>query len=100
MLQITGRVVNTFTQEGGTDKEGKPYDERHKVQLMGQISLPNGEIKVDMIDLTVEDLELWKTYKDKQITIDVGAFAPSKGNIIYFVKKGSKPVAGLMTKGV
>lgn len=97
MLQITGRVVNTFTQEGGKNKDGEEYEARHKVQLMGQVGLPNGEIKVDMIDLTVDDLDLWKSYKDKLITIEVGAFAPAKGNIIYFVKKGSKPVAGLMT---
>ena len=30
MLQMTGKVMNTFTQEGGQDKDGKDYDARHK----------------------------------------------------------------------
>ena len=34
MLQLSGKVVNTFTQDGGQDKDGKDYDARHKVQLL------------------------------------------------------------------
>ena len=84
MLQITGQVVNVFTVEGGKDKEGKEFDSRHKVQLMGNVALPNGENKYDLMDLTVSDLSDW-------VSIEIGAFAPSKGSIIYFVRKGAKP---------
>ena len=35
MLQITGKVINVFTQDGGKNKDGTEYEERHKVQLMG-----------------------------------------------------------------
>ena len=56
MLQITGQVVNVFTVEGGKDKEGKEFDSRHKVQLMGNVALPNGENKYDLMDLTVVKL--------------------------------------------
>lgn len=95
MLQISGKVVNLFTVEGGTDKDGKEYDERHKVQLLGNIALPNGGSKYDLMDLTVDDLEVWKAFKGKDISIAIGAFAPSKGNIVYFVSKGAKPVPSL-----
>ncbi|MGP5408460.1 hypothetical protein ACTXPO_13800 [Psychrobacter celer] len=91
MLQITGKVVNVFTQEGGTSKDGKEYSERHKVQLMGEMALPNGDVKMDLMDLTIEDLTDWNDKQNKTISIDIGAFAPSKGSIIYFVSKGSKP---------
>lgn len=91
MLQITGQVVNVFTVEGGTDKEGKEFDPRHKVQLMGNVALPNGENKYDLMDLTVENLADWSPVKGKQVSIEIGAFAPSKGTIIYFVRKGAKP---------
>lgn len=91
MLQITGQVVNVFTVEGGIDKEGKEFDARHKVQLMGNVALPNGENKYDLMDLTVENLADWSSMKGKQVSIEIGAFAPSKGTIIYFVRKGAKP---------
>ena len=96
MLQITGKVINVFTQAGGTGKDGTEYAARHKVQLMGEVALPNGDIKMDLMDLTIEDLSDWNDKQDKTVSIDIGAFAPSKGNIIYFVSKGSKPqVRGL-----
>lgn len=91
MLQITGKVVNVFTQEGGTSKDGTEYAERHKVQLMGEMALPNGDIKMDLMDLTIDDLTDWTDKQNKTVSIDIGAFAPSKGSIIYFVSKGSKP---------
>lgn len=91
MLQINGQVMNVFTVEAGKDKDGKDYDERSKVQLMGQVALQNGDTKLDLMDLTVDDVSAWSGLVGKQIAIDVGAFAPSKGNIIYFVRKGAKP---------
>ena len=91
MLQITGKVVNVFTTEAGKGKDGTEYAERHKVQLMGQVALPNGDVKMDLMDLTIDDLAEWNDKQNKTVSIDIGAFAPSKGNIIYFVSKGSKP---------
>ena len=91
MLQITGKVINVFTQDGGTNKEGEEFAERHKVQLMGERVLANGDKQMDLMDLTIQDVSDWDGLQGEEISIDVGAFAPSKGNIIYFVSKGSKP---------
>lgn len=91
MLQITGQVINVFTVAGGKDKEGKEYDPSNKVQLMGQVILPSGDMKYDLMDLKVDDSHLWESYKGKTVSVEVGAFAPSKGNIIFTVKKGAKP---------
>ena len=91
MLQIAGKVINVFTVEGGKDAEGKEFAERHKVQLLGDVAMPNGDIKHDLMDLTVESLDDWTSLQDKTVSIDIGAFAPSKGNIVYFVRKGAKP---------
>lgn len=91
MLKLSGKVVNVFTQEGGTGKDGTEYSERHKVQLMGERVLPNGDVQMDLMDLTINDLSDWIEMQGKDVSIDIGAFAPSKGNIIYFVSKGSKP---------
>lgn len=91
MLQLTGKVLNVFTQAGGVDKEGKEYAERHKVQLLGDIALPDGGSKAGLMDLTVTDFSEWNAVKGMNVTIDVGAFAPAKNTIIYFVLKGAKP---------
>lgn len=99
MLQITGKVVNLFTQEGGTNKDGDAYDARHKVQLLGAVDLPNGDIQHDLIDLTVDDLKDWSALNGKEVTVDIGAFAPQKGKIIYFIKKGTKPQANGASHG-
>lgn len=91
MLKLNGKVVNVFTKEGGTNKDGDDYEERHKVQLMGERALPNGDVQMDLMDLTVNDLSDWNDMQGKEVSIDIGAFAPAKGSIIYFVSKGSKP---------
>lgn len=92
MLQLNGILVNTFTQEGGTDKEGKAYEARHKVQLLGSFELPNGDTKNDLVDLKVDDLYDWEANTGKHVTVDIGVYAPAKGNIIYFIKKGTRPL--------
>ena len=91
MLQITGQVVNVFTLDAGKDKEGKEFAERYKVQLMGNVALPNGDAKYDLMDLNVESLDDWASLEGKSVSSDIGAFAPSKGSIVYFVRKGAKP---------
>ena len=79
MLQITGQVVNVFTLDAGKDKDGKDYAERYKVQLMGNVALPNGDAKFDLMDLTVESLDDWTSLQSKQIAIDIGALHQLRG---------------------
>lgn len=91
MLQMTGVVTNLYTNDAGTNKDGELFDARHKVQLMGAVDLPNGGTKNELIDLTVDSLQDWTPLKGKNVSVDIGAFAPQKGKIIYFIKKGTKP---------
>jgi hypothetical protein len=58
---------------------------------MGEMALQNGDVKMDLMDLTIDDLADWNDKQGKTVSINIGAFAPSKGNIIYFVSKGAKP---------
>lgn len=91
MLELSGKVINIFTREGGKNKDGEDFDETHKVQLMGERSLPNGDKQMDLMDLTVKDLSVWNDFDGKDISIEIGAFSPQKGSIIYFVAKGATP---------
>ncbi|MDZ5288700.1 hypothetical protein [Helicobacter pylori] len=91
MLQMTGMVVNLFTKEGGKDKEGKQYEPTHKVQLLGEVDLPNGDVQNELVDLKVDSLDDWLAYKGKNVAVDVGVYAVQKNMVVYFIKKGTKP---------
>lgn len=91
MLQMTGMVVNLFTKEGGIDKEGKEYEPTHKVQLLGAVDLPNGDVQNELVDLKVENLADWQSFRNKTVSVDIGIYAPSKNTVVYFLKKGTKP---------
>ena len=91
MLQMTGMVVNLFTKEGSKDKEGKEYEPTHKVQILGAVDLPNGDVQNELVDLKVDSLDDWMTYKGKNVAVDVGIYAPQKNTVVYFIKKGTKP---------
>ncbi|MCI3916801.1 hypothetical protein, partial [Acinetobacter baumannii] len=64
---------------------------RDKVQLLGSLELPNGQIKNELIDLTVEDSRIYDDFKNKLISISCGAMAVGR-NVIFYVRKGAKPV--------
>lgn len=92
MFTVTGQVLKTFIQPGQVDKEsgevGKPSS---KVQIMGEMPVQGGDSKLDLITLTVENQKVYEELKGKRIRVPLGFFAPQKGNIVYFIPKGSIP---------
>ena len=92
MFTVTGQVLKTFVQAGQVDKEtgevGKPSV---KVQLMGEMPVQGGDTRFDMINLTIENEKDYSELKGKRVRVPLGFFAPQKGNIVYFIPKGSKP---------
>lgn len=92
MFTVTGQVLKTFIQPGLVDKEtgevGKPST---KVQIMGEMPIQGGDTRFDMINLTIENENDYKPLTGKRIRVPLGFFAPQKGNIVYFIPKGSKP---------
>ncbi|EJB8490039.1 hypothetical protein ACQR88_28230 [Klebsiella pneumoniae] len=91
MIKLEGTVLNTYHLDGGTNKKGEEYEARDKVQLLGSLELPNGQIKNELIDLTVEDSRIYDDFKNKLISISCGAMAVGR-NVIFYVRKGAKPV--------
>ena len=46
MIKLEGTVLNVFTQQGGKDKKtGDQFADRDKVQILGAMDLPNGDVK-------------------------------------------------------
>lgn len=92
MFTVTGQVLKTFVQAGQVNKEtgeaGKPSI---KAQIMGEMPVQGGDSRLEMINLTIEDQKTYDDLKGKRVRVPLGFFAPQKGNIVYFIPKGSKP---------
>lgn len=90
MLNLTGEVINVFHVDAGTNKKGENYDARDKIQLLGELELPNGETKKELIDLTVDNVHQYDGLIGKTISLPVGVIA--SGRIVtFYVRKGAKP---------
>lgn len=95
MFSITGQVVNTFeappraanAQAGQEAQEAKP-----KVQLLGEMPVPGGQKRLELVTLTCEDQRVYEALKGRTISVALGIFSPAKGQIIYFIPKGAAPI--------
>jgi len=94
MFTVSGKVINVFDQLGKLDKEtGEVGETTPRLQLLGNMPMPNGEMRMDMVTVKVESKRVYEELKGKDIRLPIGVFAPSKGQIVYYVPKGAKPVA-------
>jgi len=92
MFTVTGQVLKTYIQPGRTDKEtGETGESSVKVQMMGEMPVQGGETRLDLITLTIENQKAYEELKGKKVRVALGFFAPQKGNIVYFIPKGSVP---------
>jgi hypothetical protein len=89
MIKLEGTVLNTYHLDGGTNKKGEEYEARDKVQLLGSLELPNGQIKNELIDLTVEDSRI---YDDSKTNLLASVVVLALGKMLFLCRKGAKPV--------
>lgn len=90
MINLTGQVINVFHMDAGTNKKGESYDARDKIQLLGELALPNGETKKELVDLTVDNVAHYDGLIGKTVSVPVGAIALGR-TVTFFVRKGAKP---------
>ena len=92
MIKLEGIVLNVFTQQGGKDKKtGDQFADRDKVQILGAMDLPNGDVKNELFTLSVENYRDFKDFLNKKICIAVGAMA-KRSKCYFYVAKGAQPV--------
>lgn len=95
MFTITGQVVNTFEAPGraANEKAGiEAQDAKPKVQILGEMPVPGGQKRVELVTLTCEDQRVYEALRGRTVSVPLGIFAPAKGQVIYFIPKGSTPV--------
>lgn len=90
MLTLNGQLINSFkTPEG--EKDGKEYGGQDKVQILGEVVLPNGESKRELLTLSTHNKEYFDGLEGQPISVPVSVFANGK-SVTYFIPKGSKPI--------
>jgi hypothetical protein len=91
MFNVTGKVLNVYQRER-TDKETGKVEVTPKVQLLGEMPVPGGDTRYEMVDLTCESQADFKSFMGKTVSVALGIFSPAKGQIVYFIPKGARPV--------
>lgn len=89
MLILKGQLINTFVQPRG-ERDGKEFGGQDKIQILGDIELPDGGKRVDMFTLTTHDIESFENHVGKEISVPVGVFANGR-SITFFIPRGSSP---------
>lgn len=90
MLNMTGLLINAFKAPKGETKDGREYGGQHKVQVLGDVQLPNGETKKEMFTLTAHNIEHFQNLANKTISFAVGVI-PSGRSVNFYIPKGTKP---------
>lgn len=91
MLMMNGQLLNMFVSPKGVNKNGDEYGGQDKVQILGDVPLPNGEIRKEMFTLSTHDASTFREYQGKDISVPVGAIANGKA-ITFFIPKGAQPL--------
>ena len=89
MLTLTGEIINVFQQPKG-EKDGKEYGGQDKIQIIGEVNLPNGTNRLDMFTLTAHNLKDFEPFVGKEVSVPVGVMSSGKA-IIFFIPKGAHP---------
>lgn len=91
MLTLNGQVINVFDQPAYTDKKtGVITPPRHRVQIMAENTMQNGQQRMELVNLTVDDPNLYRTFQGQTVRIPVGAFANGSA-IQFYALKGQHP---------
>ena len=83
MITLNGNLLNVFRAPvRKAAEEGEK--EKDKIQILGDVALPNGEVRKDLTTITVKDARKYQDLQGSEVSVSVGAFAPQKGTVIFF----------------
>ena len=83
MITLNGTLLNVYRAPVRKNAE-EGEKERDKIQILGDIALPNGEVRKDLMTITVGDARDYQEQIGGDIAVSVGAFSPQKGAVIFF----------------
>jgi hypothetical protein len=99
MLTLNGQVINCFDQPPYKDKTtGEIAPAKHRVQIMAENLLQNGSNRMELINLTVDDIDPYQKLVGRSVRVPVGAFA-SGSSIQFYALKSHQPEAVMPAAG-
>ena len=61
MLTLNGTVANIYESPRGVNKTtGEAFGGQNRIQLMCENMLQNGEKRIELVDLTIEDIQPYR----------------------------------------
>lgn len=91
MLTLNGQIINVFDTPESTDrKSGEVRESKFRIQIMAENELQNGQKRIDLINLTVDNPSVYKPLRGRLVRVPVGVFV-SGSAIQYYALKGQKP---------
>jgi hypothetical protein len=89
MLTLNGIVQNVLDVPAKTDKKtGEVFPAKTQVQIMAENTLQNGQKRLELVTLTTEHPEAFKTLLGRSVSVPVGVFAA--GSVTYYALKGQE----------
>jgi hypothetical protein len=94
MITMRGRLINIGITRRGTRKDGETFGGDHKAQLLVSEPGDNGTVLQKVVDLRIKNPAEFEPFREKEITVPVGVFAPAKGHVIFFLTGAPSPAPG------
>ena len=92
-LTLNGRIDNVLLTPEGVNKEtGEAYGGRHRVQLIIEKRLKNGEVAKEFVNLNVEDVHLFKRAIGAFVSVPVGAMPDGRSVRFYHDRLSDPPL--------
>lgn len=92
MLTLNGLVQNVFRTDQSTDKKtGEIIPASDRVQIMAENILQNGQKRVELVTLKVEQGEAYRKLLGRPVRVPVGCFV-SGASVQFYALKGHAPV--------
>lgn len=89
MLTLNGVVANVYQSPTGTNRQtGESYGGQHRIQLMCENTLRNGEKRIELVDLSVDDLTPYRNALQTTVRVPVGVYV-SAGKPMFYALKGA-----------
>ena len=88
MLTLNGIVQNVFrTDETMDRKTGEIIPAADRVQIMAENITKNGEKRIELVDLTIDEVAPYREAIGKPVRVPVGVYVASGKPAFYALKK-------------
>lgn len=88
MLTLNGQVANIYESVKGVNKTtGEVFGGQHRIQIMCENTLQNGEKRIELVDLTIDDVTPYRDAIGKPVSVPVGVYINSGKPAFYALKK-------------